>query len=72
MPNCKPRLNLNMRLVIISCLWIGSHGIGQKNPIQEMKEVVISYSLDTILNSNEWEGLDSEDIEGLQLSLIHI
>jgi hypothetical protein len=31
-----------------------------------MKEVVISYSLDTILNSNEWEGLDSEDIEGLQ------
>ena len=66
MPNCKPRLNLNMRLVIVSCLWIGSHGIGQKNCIQEMKEVVISYSLDTILNSNEWEGLNSEDIEGLQ------
>ena len=42
-----------------------SHGIGQKNRIQEMKEVVIRYSLDTILNSNEWEGLNSEDIEGL-------
>ena len=55
-----------MRLVIISCLWIGSHCIGQKSTIQEMKEVVISYSLDTILSSNEWESLDSDDIQGLQ------
>ena len=55
-----------MRLVIISCLWIGSHCIGQKNRIQEINEITITYNLDTIKTQNEWEGINASKIESLQ------
>ena len=55
-----------MRLVIISCLWIGTHCIGQKNRIQEINEITITYNLDTIKTQNEWEGINASKIESLQ------
>ena len=56
-----------MRLIIIFCLWIGSHCIGQKNRIQEINEITITYNLDTIKTQNDWEGINaSKKIESLQ------
>ena len=55
-----------MRLVIIFCLWIGTHCIGQKNRIQEINEVTITFTLDTIKTQNEWEGINAAKIESLQ------
>ena len=55
-----------MRLIIISCLWIGSHCIGQKNRIQEINEITITYNLDTVKTQNEWEGINASKIESLQ------
>lgn len=57
-----------MRLVIIYCLWIGTHCIGQKNRIQEINEVTITFNLDTVKIQNEWEGINASKIESLQVN----
>ena len=55
-----------MRLIIISWLWISCQCIGQTNTIQEINEVTITFSLDTIEFQNEWEGINSSKIESIQ------
>ena len=55
-----------MKWLVISFLWIGGHCIAQKNRIQEITEVTITFNLDTFKSQNKWEALQANEIEALQ------
>ena len=63
---CNLGVSKLMKWLVISFLWIGGHCIAQKNRIQEINEVTITFNLDTFKSQNKWEALQANEIEALQ------
>ena len=55
-----------MRIVIVFFIFIATPSFGQKPAIQELQEINVSYSLDSISSKKKWEEMEITEIEALQ------
>ena len=55
-----------MRIIFVFFIFIAAPSFGQKPAIQELQEINISYSLDSISSKKKWEEMETSEIEALQ------